>query len=145
MATPKKLDATRIYERLYQGSYPKDSHAPYREGFDVVVLAAKELQRPSFLGVRTIYCPLDDAGNPMTTQEWQMAQSCAIEVAKLHKVGAKILVTCAQGKNRSGLITALALHLISGLSPIVCAGHIQGLRADALNNEFFLSALASIS
>jgi len=88
-------------------------------GFDVLVLTATEHQKSSvyYPDVRVIHAPNDDSSErPLTQHKLQSAARAAVQVAKAVRVGQKVLVTCAQGMNRSGFVTAMALHLLYGVS-----------------------------
>jgi protein-tyrosine phosphatase len=80
--------------------------------FDVVVLAAREFQDLS-LPCKVIHAPLDDS--VPTKSDIALALSAARQVQALRRRGAKVLVTCAQGRNRSALIVALVL-MMEGMS-----------------------------
>ena len=137
------LDATRLAPKLYQGSYPWEPIKP--RSFDVLVLCAMELQqRPDELGLRTLRCPLNDDGTPMTRREWHNAVRTADEVVQLLLRGARVLITCAQGRNRSGLVAGIVLYRTSGLSGAECVRHIQQRRPGALTNEHFVAALSNL-
>ena len=101
------MDADRIASGLYLGGAPR-SCGP----FDVVVLAAYELQDIPLRCV-VVQAPLDDA--VPTQDEVQTALSAARKVQQFRRQGAKVLVTCAQGINRSALIVAMVL-MMEGLS-----------------------------
>jgi protein-tyrosine phosphatase len=58
--------------------------------------------------------------------------------------GAQVLVTCRMGKNRSGLVSALALHLLTGQSGKACIQHIQSRRKGALRNPGFNECLVRL-
>lgn len=101
------MDADRIAKGLYVGSVPQTCGA-----FDAVVLAAEEFQDLP-LRCTVIRAPLDDA--VPSREEVRIALWAARQVQKLRKKGARVLVTCAQGRNRSALIAALVL-MMDGLS-----------------------------
>ena len=138
-----RLDVTRILPHLYQGSVPRPGGEVARCGFTVLVLAAQEYQPPRdfYPGVKVIRAPLDDSGRPMTEREWKTARAAAKEVAAAVSSGERALVTCIQGRNRSGLIVALACHLLTGESGSYCADRIRGKRKNALVNQWFNHAL----
>ncbi len=135
------LDATRIAPHLYQGSFPHPLTDLKRAGFDVLVLCAREVQPPpgSYPGVSVGRCPLID--RDCTDEEWQMAQRTAREVAERVKRGQRVLVTCAAGRNRSGLVVALALHHLTPMSSSDIIKHIKTLRENALTNREFCKML----
>lgn len=97
------MDADRIAHNLYLGGAPRQCGT-----FDVVVLAAEELQNIP-LKCKVIHAPLDDA--VPTQNEVRTALQAARVIRRLRRQGAKVLVTCAQGINRSALIVALALMM----------------------------------
>jgi len=142
---------TRLIDGLYIGSQPPLGDILARQGFDVLVLCAEEYQPrstnfPDLTAV--IHAPLDDA-RP-TVEEIDTALKAAMNIADFHHHGKNILVTCIMGRNRSGLISALALHLITGRSAISCGRYVSDTRIDpigehALNNQHFLALLRTLS
>lgn len=137
------LDFDYIVPRIGQGSLPPPGRTVARHGFDLLVLCAEELQMPAelFDGVRVLHVPLYDTR--LTQEQWTLASQTAKHVA-LHmraKPQSKALITCAAGRNRSGLVTAIALHLLTGQSGLTCARHVQGRRQNALTNGSFVEAL----
>jgi protein-tyrosine phosphatase len=138
-----EIDATRITHKLYQGSYPIQPIRPC--GFHVLVLCAKELQqRADEGGLTTVCCPLNDDGSPMTQREWLRAVRMAEYVGTLLLRHARVLVTCAQGRNRSGLVNALVLYRLTSLSGPECIEHIRKLRPGSLTNDDFVDALRTL-
>lgn len=144
------IDANRIAPGLYQGAYPPEGDAVRRAGFDVLVLCAVELQRPAdrFAGVKVLHVPLDDSGRRMTGDEWSRANGAALAVSKLLDGGARVLVTCAAGRNRSGLVSALTLYLRTTASAAACVSRVQAARqapsGPALSNRDFVAALTRL-
>lgn len=125
-----------VAPRLWQGSAP-DPTKPYPE-FDVIVLAAKEAQPmlQKFRG-RVIRAPFSDARYPTETER-RIAIRAARVVAKELKKGNKVLVTCAQGLNRSGLIVGLALRMASKYDVEEIIRRIRAARGNwALTNPSF--------
>jgi len=116
--------------RLAQGSAPPlDLRAP----FDVVVLAAEEYQ-PNLPGYAVMHVPLDDGPPPDKLTRMRIRRA-ARNVADHVRLGNRVLVTCWQGRNRSGVIAGLALvHL--GVPREQVVHRIQRLR-DGLRNPYF--------
>lgn len=135
------IDATRLGPKLYQGSFPVQAVAPL--GIDVLVLCARELQtRSAEPGLVTLRCPLDDHANAVLSRgDWQNALRTGALVARYIRSGRRVLVTCAAGRNRSGLVSAIALHELTGRSGKECIEHIQSRRLNALTNDDFVAAL----
>jgi hypothetical protein len=119
-------------------------------GFSVLVLCAEEYQpsRSGFPGLKyVLHCPLDDA-DP-SAAEVDRAMITAMSVADLYESGEDILVTCIAGRNRSGLVAALALHMITKRPMIDIVAHIQRTRQDpsgmpALTNPHFVALLRHV-
>ncbi len=143
------IEASRVFPHIYQGSAPQSSEAIIRGGFRAVVLCAMEYQ-PRFPTsvLQSIFCPLDDA--TLTRAEWEKAKGAAHRVASLVEQDKRVLVTCMQGRNRSGLVSAYAIHLLTGLPGDECVAHVQrhrirpGGQRDALQNETFVTALKTL-
>jgi hypothetical protein len=137
------LDADIVAPRLYQGSYPKQVYVPAMAGFNVVVLCAEELQDGEFPGVAVaMKVPLHDGGVPLRPDEWSRALVAGSQVAELVRRGARVLTTCAAGRNRSGLVNAVALyHLYPDLSGAEIVRRIQVARPNALTNRYFAEAI----
>lgn len=135
------VDANRVGERLYIGSYPPQGSALRSAGFDVLVLCALELQGGQFDGVSVLRCPLDDAD--LTQAEWDRARATARRVAALVQSGRRCLVTRAAGRNRSGLVTALTVRGLTGWPGELCVDLVRKskTKADALTNPTFVAAL----
>lgn len=142
------LDANEIIVNLWQGSRPPTGSALRDLGFKVLVLCAQEWQPAAhqFQGVRVIYAPNDDDPTRMPTrEELLIAVRAARDVAQAVRDGQKVLVTCWQGWNRSGLVSALALYLLTGSSGVECRLQVQLRRDHALVNRGFQRALDSLS
>lgn len=142
----RTIDMTRLGPRLYQGSAPPAGPTLRNLGFDAVVLCAMEHQPPTthFPGVRVFRARLDDSGEPVTSREWTDALTAATSVANTVRQGGRVLVTCIQGRNRSGLVSALALHMLTRAPGTMCVRHIQTLRPGALTNREFVRLLEHI-
>jgi len=84
--------------------------------FDLVVLTAEGIQDPRHQlearGYRVVRCGYDDA--PDLSQARFKVERCAPEVAAAIKSGARTLVLCAAGENRSAVMTARIRYLLTG-------------------------------
>jgi protein-tyrosine phosphatase len=130
------LDADPVLPNLWQGSYPKPGTYP----FDLIVLAAAEYQPAAekFPGARVLHVPLRDVYlKDVTREQLPRAIKAAEVVAAYVRAGKRVLVTCAAGWNRSGLINALALRRLgySADDAIVLIRKARGKHA--LGNEVF--------
>jgi len=136
--------ANEVAPGLLMGDAPPERARP--PGINTVVLCAKEYQpRRAFGGLRTIHAPLDDSGPPITTEEIATALHAGRLVAAELRSGRKVLVTCAMGLNRSGLITALALRLGYGLSANRAIARVRAARGPrALSNPSFVELIRRV-
>ncbi len=108
--------------REWEYDHGQPHHLPR---FDALVLCAEEVQpdaammgkwprnkpQPPILRV-----PLRDEEVPLSPQQRAMVTRAAREVARRVGKHQRVLVTCAMGLNRSGLVTALALRALGATS-----------------------------
>jgi protein-tyrosine phosphatase len=133
------IDSYRIFENLYQGSIPPGGRIVSDAGFDVLVLCAWENQDPShYEGLEVILAPGEDIkdsiNDPQELETWKVA---ATTVYERLKEGKRVLVTCIGGYNRSGMVTAMAMHHVLGWSGTDIVDHIRRKRTGALHNRAF--------
>ncbi len=69
------------------------------------------------------------------------ASILSVRVAKEINEGGCVLVHCWGGKNRSGLISALALIALQGITGAEAVSAIKSVRRGALVNKFFVNYL----
>lgn len=141
------LDADEVAPNIFQASIPTRGTLLRDHGFDVVVLCASSYQPPAseFPGVHVIHAPNEDEQDwPPPKFRLQEAMRAAKEVAALVKQGKRALITCQAGLNRSGLVSALVIHLIYGWSGERCVRQVQKRREDALFNRQFVAILNRI-
>lgn len=114
------------------------------KGFDVLVLAAKEHQPHAeyYPDLAIIRVPLTDT--LLQPVDWLAAQRAASEVARAYLAGARVLVTCQAGLNRSGLVNALALHALTGMSGDDAQRLVRRRRRGALFNPSYVQALKKL-
>jgi Dual specificity phosphatase, catalytic domain len=128
----------RIMGPIYQGSVPP----MFLEGFHTIVFCAMEHQHSQNIHFATvIHAPNDDADRLPTKEEMRVAVNAARKVAWLVRDKHRVLITCAQGRNRSGFVTALALMRLCGWSAYDTVKFIQKQRPNSLTNVHFCLAL----
>jgi protein-tyrosine phosphatase len=147
-----QLDATKIAPKIYQGSMPPPGTHVRACGFDVLVLMAETHEytdeggyvpgNVSFPGVKVIHAPIDDG--VLSESEWTEAIAAATQTARYVRKGARVLITCRMGRNRSGLVTALTLHMLTRKSGGQIVKHVQMMRSGALTNRSFVRALEGL-
>ena len=146
-AHPQPIESSKIAHRLYQGSVPPRGDVLRNAGFHALVLCAFEIQPDAehFPGIEVIHAPNDDdGGRPISRDEWTLAKRAAQRVTELHHRGARILITCAQGRNRSGLVMALVLRERFGWTGAQAAAHVRLRRKNALTNPVFFNSLLAL-
>ena len=138
------LRAVPITAKISQGSAPPYGDAVRDAGFNVLVLCAVEFQPATkkFPGIEVLRCPIADVD--MTQAIWTRATRTAQEIAARVQRGQRVLTTCAFGWNRSGLVDALALCELNGISGREAVKRIRKAQRAALYNESFVDALKSI-
>jgi protein-tyrosine phosphatase len=143
-------DFDRIEDSLYMGSKP-DPNLNYKElGFDVMVFCAKEHQPngETFPGMTVVRIPLDDPES-FTDVDLKSAMAKALQGAQIVRSkldeGQRVLVTCMQGRNRSGVVSALTLWLNKRRPGWYCVERVRQRRRSnlgpVLSNAGYTSAL----
>ena len=140
--------ASEIVPGLWQGGVPWPGPEAANAGFDVVVFAAKEWQPVAFMypDVSVIKVALeDDYERPMTRTEVLATRRVAKMVVDAVRAGQKVLVTCLAGRNRSGLIVAMAIMELYGVDGVEAARLVRQKRktpmGPALSNPQFRAML----
>lgn len=125
---------------------------PYR--WDLVVFSARDFPPPPQAltdlsrKVATYHVSLSDDGQ-LSKQEAFAASVAANVVANYFTSGKRVLVTCMAGRNRAGLVVALALRALSGSSGAAAARHVKARRlrveGEALTNPTFVNLLNKLA
>jgi protein-tyrosine phosphatase len=143
--------ATKIAPGLWQGGFPINPEEVAQSGFDALVFAAREYQpvggeeRELFPGVEVLAVPLDDDGETgPTAEEIRQIGPVVLKIVELVSSGKRVLVTCREGRNRSGLLVALTLAALFHVSGTEAAEHVRSKRARALTNAGFSDFLDRI-
>jgi protein-tyrosine phosphatase len=148
LLTPDEtFDAHPIYPGLWQGSAPKPKDELHKLGYQLLVLCAAEYQPPAtlFPGLEVVHAPNDDDPHRAPTRdELRIAMNAAQQVVQALQEEKKVLVTCWAGRNRSGLVSAIALHKLLGISGNRATTIVQMCRPKALTNPQFQACLARI-
>jgi hypothetical protein len=141
------LDAHEIVQGLWVGSIPPIGEHLARLGFRTLVLCTRTYQPPAgaFQGISVIRARLDDDPRGLTAPQQDSAISAAELAAESLNAGRPVLVTCRAGRNRSGLVAAIALHLATGASTAETAALVAQQRPDALTNPAFASWVAGLA
>ena len=144
------IDAQEIAMGLWMGSMPPVGRTLTSSGFNVLVLCAMEHQPPleSFPGVDVARIYLDDNGMLPPREHVYQAFHLANRLTAAIRSGCCALVTCAQGRNRSGFVAALTLMRMTGCSGKCAVRTVQERRLSpfgtALTNPAFVRALETI-
>lgn len=139
------LDATYLCDNLLIGSAPHPGSRLAAAGVKALALCAREYQLPSRLypGVQVLHCPLpDDHYRGLTPEQSQAALHVAADVAELVASGTQTLVTCMAGRNRSGIVCAVALAELLGITPAKGGELVRAHRGPfSLTNPKFVDLL----
>lgn len=133
----------QIDDRIWQGRQP----ATIPDGFDVIVLCDKDRMDqyvPTYKGAIVYRCPMDDDTMTLRSQDTHSAILVAAQVAKDAMSGLRILVTCHQGLNRSGLVVALVLMHVHGWTGKQAIERVRTCRPGSLFNPAFAAYLESL-
>lgn len=137
------IDADEIIPGLWQGAAPRNWSEVRNQGFDVLVLCAAEHQPDDVPGVIVIRHPLlDEVGFYLLDTLVYKVRGVAQRIAANVLSNKRCLVTCHAGINRSGFVTAAALHFITGTPGSDCVKVVQASRYGALRNPDFVKALS---
>lgn len=159
---------SKIARRHYQGGFPPAGPVLQKEGFDVLVLCALPAEYEKhfhlawygldydrieslFPGIEIMRAPNeDDYDRPLTLPEIQIACSAADHVNHAIRAQKRVLVTCAKGRNRSGLVSALSLANRFGYGGLHATYVVRKRRQPdcdhkVLENPRFVHLLATIS
>ena len=139
-----QFDVSLICDRLYQGSMPPTGGYLSKCGIDAVVLCAKENQNEILYKDVCVLCAPGDDDERFDRAEKFIEQvwlPVSLTVANLVKSGMTVLVTCIAGHNRSGAVTALSLHHITGKSGRECVEIVRSRRHGSLSNETFVKII----
>lgn len=112
------LEYSWILPTLAVGGKPPQGRGVALAGFDVLVFTAKQEQPPDtdYPGTLVVRrCGMVDR-HPAEETTFQLAEGMAGLVAEDVRRGRRVLVTCAEGRNRSTLVAAIALRRLTGLS-----------------------------
>jgi len=129
---------------LAQGSRPPIG-GPLAPRFTTLVLCAQELLEETpqglpgaFPDVVVLKVPLDDAKPSL--DEVRRALVAGHNVAMRIRCGERVLSTCNQGRNRSGLVTGFTLMEL-GMSANEAIARVKHARKNALTNPYFVQVL----
>lgn len=145
VVTIRDVDVTRIVPGLYQGgvqAFEGKTNAITLRGIDMAVMLAPDANVRVFTPEMYEYA-LEDHWSDL--EHLSNLDRIAKMAARRVKSGKRVAVFCRQGRNRSGLVTALTLrHLRPDWSGRKIVRHIQDRRPEALGNEAFEEYLKAL-
>lgn len=115
--------------------------------YDALVLCAEEVQFTPRTRVKPPihHLPLRDEEVQLTLRAREATAATARRVARRVLLRQRVLVTCAMGLNRSGLVSALALRAL-GLEPAEAVSLVRRARGPlALSNAVFEQLIYTMS
>lgn len=152
----------QIHPNLWQGAWPPPGRWLADRGFSTLVLCAYEYQPPftypedaamligirasnPWPGVEVVYAPNDDdVVNKPSRETLRLALRAGRIVAARLAQKRKVLTTCWQGRNRSGLVSALGLYFHLGISGEAATKIVQLRRSGGLRNPVFCDILKNL-
>lgn len=147
------LDGVQIWGPVYQGALPSAGGALSRAGMRAMVVCAAEicpgLTRDSYPDVVVHRCPLFDEHCTVTETMWSEIESAAHFVKRcvngdvVANKSIPVLIACQQGKNRSALVTAAALHLLTNCSGQRAYEILKAASPRTFSNPYFTAAVQS--
>lgn len=107
---------------------------------DLLVLCADDFQDPPvWFRKRVLHCPFIDTETPIPTGLLAQIVRASQEAAEAIRQGQSVMICCAAGLNRSGLVVALTLRELTGCSGPDAINTIRARRHPlALNNRTFI-------
>lgn len=143
--SPTSFDATQVGPGLFIGSRPTPGTVR-AHGFGMLVLCAREIQDPDdHPQVEVVLAPMDDS--TLRTDfpgELSTAQRARDAVLPAIRSGKRVLVTCRQGRNRSGLVCALVLRELTGWPGKMILTHLRNLRPGVLSNLVYAEYVGAL-
>ena len=137
------LDAHEIVPGLWMGGYPSSWQGVIRDGFQTLVVTAQErAAAPPLKGVELHAVPFADAAQMETATLDKLIDVAAL-IGEHVLAGKKVLVTCNEGRNRSGLVVGLAVHAMTGMSGRDIVALIRKQRVK-LSNALFANILGKL-
>jgi protein-tyrosine phosphatase len=132
-----------IVPYLIQGVAPPLGGVLARLGYKTLILCAEEFQPDAreLGGLEVIHAPNDDRERLPSERELALAIFAGKIAADRARQKKLVLVTCMMGRNRSGLVSGIALHFLTGRSGEECARFVQKQRPGALTNPHFVRTL----
>jgi hypothetical protein len=141
-----KDHASEILPGLWQGSVYSLAWA--KDRFQLAVLCAREIQPEDgdefpFAPCEVARAPIEDS-DALSALDWGRVTRAAAQAATVIKKGGRVLVTCAAGLNRSGLVSALTVRHLTGMSGDEAVRVVQNARSHALHNPYFVRLLEKL-
>ena len=144
-------DWDEIYTNLYQGGAPTQMDELRRDKFDVIVFCATDFQPSAnaYFPTDCIFCPFKDNDAGPSPAKLKEIYELADKISMMIMGGKKVLITCAAGLNRSGLLTALVINKLTGWGGAACINLVRSKRRivagmSPLYNQAFVKILQSI-
>jgi hypothetical protein len=151
----RQIDATEVFPNLWQGGLhqfaglaaPTHSLRPTLVSFsdlDRAVVLAPDVG-VIIVSPAAKVLPLDDSGDARSDMSRINEASSAADRVAAHLVaGRRVGVFCRAGRNRSGLVAALAIRRLAGWTGAQAMQHVKSTRPFALTNEHFARFLNSL-
>ena len=139
----EELDFNEVFPGVCVGADPPPGGMVREAGFDLLVLTAWQRQHGPelFPGLEVCHAPLTDDAFQIVDGDWERARAAAERVVVAQYSGKRSLITCVEGRNRSGLVAAIALATMRGNGGQDAIDMVQRTRPGSLYNWHFQEAL----
>lgn len=145
------LDGVQVWGPVYQGALPPTGAALGNAGMRAIVVCAAEicpsLTDDSYPGVAVHRCPLFDEHTFVHAAMWLEIELAAEFVKRcvngdvITNKSIPVLIACQQGKNRSALVTAAAVHLLTNCSGLQAYEMLKACSPRTFSNPYFAAAI----
>ena len=129
-------DLTCIAPRLWMGAAP-DPEPLRKHGFEAVVFCAEEFQPDAdrYEGLATHFEPMADDGRTCPDSDrFAIVSAARFAHDQWRHRGRRVAITCLAGRNRSGVVMALTLAMLTNDQMPDVIAHVRHHRLGALSN-----------
>lgn len=136
------MDVTELVPGLFIGSAVRTHYSDLKNFDRIIVCCWMPDNWPNESDERLYWHKFTDDIQPPSPRELEVAGR-AVTAASMYKTHPTV-VLCAEGRNRSGLVCAMTLALVEGMSGSAAIELVQAKRPGSLYNTFFCDILRAM-